>query len=135
MKAARLPSGLCREATTRQRFGLYQPRSYPQTWLTALAAGCAMAAGVHARVAEADTVDLATHQPPREIEHGRSGALSSRHLGGVGLDLVVAGFAGDDEAARLPRQCCRASREGRDRISPVPSQKSFRHWLPNRQHD
>src|SRR5215472_16587677 len=85
MKAARLPSGLCREATTRQRFGLYQPRSYPQTWLTALAAGCAMAAGVHARVAEADTVDLATHQPPREIEHGRSGALSSRHLGGVGL--------------------------------------------------
>jgi len=87
MNSSQAASWLCRKAITRQRSVLYQPRSSPQTWLTALAAGCAMAAGVHARVAEADTVDLATHQPPREIEYGRFGAKPSSHLGGIGLDL------------------------------------------------
>jgi hypothetical protein len=33
--------------------------------------------------------------PP--IEHGCFGAISESHLGGVGLDLMLAGFAPDDE--------------------------------------
>jgi hypothetical protein len=36
-------------------------------------------------------------QPLAPIEHGRFGALPSGHLGGAGLDLVLAALAPDDQ--------------------------------------
>ena len=38
-----------------------------------------------------------TDQPLASIEHGRFGAVPSSHLGGVGLDLILAFLAPDDQ--------------------------------------
>ena len=102
MKAARLPSGLCREATTRQRFGLYHLRSPLQTWLTA----CSRK-GEH------------TSRP------GRSAPSRPAISAGSGLDLMVARLAPYDQPC-----ACRggaAERRGKAGIGfhPCPRRNRF----------
>jgi hypothetical protein len=58
-----------------------------------------------------------TDEPVAPIKHRRFGAVAFGELTGVGLDLMLAITAPDDEPDAGRRQRSRASSEGRGRIS------------------
>src|SRR6516164_1382243 len=61
---------------------------------------------------------LRAHQPLAPIEHGRLSAVAGSHLGGIGLDLMSAGFAPNHEPHL--RRCSAAQRHRRPAIWLVP---------------